>query len=45
MASEAFGDNMLMDNRVFEVADFKSEVMCLPGSFGGHHGLGGCHGL
>ena len=41
MASEVVEDNMHMDTRVFKVADFKSEVIQPPRSFGGHHGLGG----
>ena len=41
MASEVVGDKMHMDTRVFKVADFKSEVIRLPRSFGGCHGLGG----
>ena len=33
--------NMHMDTRVIKVADFKSEVIRPPRSFGGRHGLGG----
>ena len=41
MALEAVGGNMHMDARVIKVADFKSEVIRPPRSYGGCHGLGG----
>ena len=39
MAQEAVGGNLNMDTRVIKVADFKSEVIWPPWSFGGRHGL------
>ena len=41
MALDAIGGNMHIDTRVIKIADFKSEVIRLPRSFGGCHGLGG----